>query len=172
MIPSGENLANIVLPDPATLKAKHGIEDARSMSGFVMDGPCGGDPFEFSSNSRGGREAIEALMKAIFERARAGQTAVFPVITTSTETYQHPEHGPITKPIFTIVDWMEEGDVAEVQAIGAEEEEIPLGEKFVTRREDSTPEQPEDDFVTKLVNTPPDPDAASPASKAPRRRRA
>ena len=112
MIPVNQSLSTIRLPDPSSLKAKNGLENARGMALAGMD-EFFGVQMEFSSNSRGGREAIEALIKAVKAKSVEVGEVMFPVINLDTDGYNHREHGPITKPLFHVIEWMTE---AEMQA--------------------------------------------------------
>lgn len=122
MIPTSHDLSTINLPDPSTIKAKNGIEDARGMVLAGLDS-FAGTRLEYTVNSRGGREAIEGLMEEIVARgSNVEDGSVFPVIRLKTDGYVHKEHGPITKPVFDIVDWMTEADVKDALADASEAE--------------------------------------------------
>jgi len=128
MIPAKADLSTIALPDANTLKAKNGLEFARGMVVVGLD-DWYGVQMEYTINSRGGREAIEALMDDVAAESRAQGEPMCPVITLDTDTYNHSEHGPITKPIFHTVDWMTMDDMmAMAEGEGEEPDEIPLEE--------------------------------------------
>lgn len=104
MIPIRENLATIKLPSPDTIKAKHGIEDAR---GIVMmgTGAWQGEKVAFETNSSGGRETIEDMLRLVNQRMAAGDPALYPLVRLSSTSYNHAEHGRIVKPVITVVGW-------------------------------------------------------------------
>jgi hypothetical protein len=132
MIPSNQPLSSIKLPDASTIKAKHGIEDARGMMVAGVDGGFVGVTAGYEANSMGGREAIEGLMRAVRERIGAGEKEICPVISLKTTGYQHGEHGWIVKPVFEIDSWMSLAEAVGATAAADEADKADKAERPIT----------------------------------------
>jgi hypothetical protein len=82
----------------------------------------------FTATSVGGKRAVQALAVAIADQVDKDQTKPVPLLTLTSEHYQHKTYGRIYTPIFNIVDWVsmdtasaEEADDAELE-VAAEAE--------------------------------------------------
>jgi hypothetical protein len=48
------------------------------------------------------------LIETIRDRFNGGQhdEKIVPIVQLQTDSYRHPQHGPVGTPVLTIVDWM------------------------------------------------------------------
>jgi hypothetical protein len=59
----------------------------------------------WKTNSYGGRKEYTALMNAVAERVQSGTTDILPLISLSSDEYEHKTYGLIKTPVFNIVAW-------------------------------------------------------------------
>lgn len=64
----------------------------------------------FKTSSRGGRNAVLALIKSISAQAAAGESFV-PVCGLASESYKHKTYGKIHTPVFEVVTWIMPDDL-------------------------------------------------------------
>ena len=111
-------------------------QEARVLSGAFLDED--GGEFIFETNSLGGRNGVDAIIKQVILRAQAGQEIfLYPVVLLSSSSYVHKTHGRvINTPVFSIIDWADINGVREGQAmIGSEpDEEIDDDEEEVVQQ--------------------------------------
>lgn len=102
--------------DPSTLnpvECPKGWEEQVGYGMVIISGEDAGAHVMWKSNTTGGKDAFNALFDAMMARAAAGK-AFNPVITLDVDDYIHSEHGKIYKPIFTVLRWEGEDDVAQI----------------------------------------------------------
>jgi hypothetical protein len=128
------------LPMPMAPEGNVQPQEARVLSGAFLDD---GLEFIFETNSLGGRNAVDAIIKQVIVRAQQGQEVfLYPVVQLAHGSYTHKTHGRvINTPLFTVIDWADINGVRESQAlIGSapeedlEEEPEEIVEQPVRRR--------------------------------------
>lgn len=99
-------------------------QEAMSMDMACIDGEDEGTQLTYEQTSYGARKAFDGILDAIKARYAVDPESIVPVITLSSESYQHKEYGTIYNPVLTIVGWATaEGEV--VNEVDAGEEEAP-----------------------------------------------
>lgn len=111
-------------------------QEARVLAGAFTDGS---GEFVFETNSLGGRNGVDAIIKAVILRAQQGhETFLYPVIALQSSSYTHKTHGRlIYTPMFNILDWADINGVREAQGmIGNDDDEAeqPQAAPRPTRR--------------------------------------
>jgi hypothetical protein len=71
---------------------------------LIMRGTDSDDFITFTSTSDGGRKAVGKLCDR-FDRLRHSHPAQMPVVSLTSESYQHKEYGKVLKPKFNVVGW-------------------------------------------------------------------
>jgi hypothetical protein len=117
-----KNIASFDQPLPFPMAPEGNVQpqEARVLSGaFTADGL----EFIFETNSLGGRNCVDAVIKQVIVRAQSGQEIfLYPVVELSSGSYTHKTHGRlIYTPQFTIIDWADINGVRENQAMIANE---------------------------------------------------
>jgi|DEB19_MinimDraft_3_1074340.scaffolds.fasta_scaffold85784_1 hypothetical protein len=92
-------------------------QEARVLSGAFIDED--GGEFIYETNSLGGRNGVDAIIKQVIIRAQQGQeTFLYPVVLLTSSSYTHKTHGRIIHtPVFSVVDWADINGVREGQAM-------------------------------------------------------
>lgn len=108
-------------------------QEARVLSGAFTDGS---GEFIFETNSLGGRNGVDAIIKAVIVRAQAGhETFLYPVVLLSSSSYTHKTHGRlIHTPVFSIVDWADINGVREGQGMIGNDPDEDLEEDEVVQQ--------------------------------------
>lgn len=112
-------------------------QEARVLAGAFTDGS---GEFVFETNSLGGRNGVDAIIKQVIIRAQQGhETFLYPVVELSAGSYTHKTHGRVIHtPKFEILDWADINGVRENQAMIAT----------------ATDADDEDDYEKEVVETP------------------
>lgn len=89
-------------------------QEARVLAGAFTDGS---GEFVFETNSLGGRNGVDAIIKQVILRAQQGhETFLYPVVEFSSSSYTHKTHGRlIHTPLFAIIAWADINGVREDQ---------------------------------------------------------
>ena len=118
----------VAMPPEGTVQP----QEARVLSGAFTDGS---GEFIFETNSLGGRNGVDAIIKQVILRAQAGQEIfLYPVVLLSSSSYTHKTHGRlINTPVFSIIDWADINGVREGQAMLANEPEDDFEEEEVVQ---------------------------------------
>ena len=105
-----------------------------------IEGEEEGLRIQYSTTSKGGVKAINALMQTLVKRIKSPDAdgKVVPVLTLDVEFYKHKKYGKIYTPILNVQKWIDSGDTsveAEPEKIDEEEvvEEV-VEEKAPARR--------------------------------------
>jgi hypothetical protein len=113
-------------------------QEARVLAGAFTDGS---GEFVFETNSLGGRNGVDAIIKQVILRAQQGHDIfLYPVVELSSSSYTHKTHGRlIHTPTFAIIDWADINGVRENQQMiaadpGDEDEEEEIVQEPVRRR--------------------------------------
>jgi hypothetical protein len=113
-------------------------QEARVLAGAFADGS---GEFVFETNSLGGRNGVDQVIKQVIIRAQQGhETFLYPVVELSSSSYTHKTHGRVIHtPVFKILEWADINGVREGQGMIAgtvepEEEEYEDEPAPVTRR--------------------------------------
>ncbi|MFM1752273.1 MAG: hypothetical protein RL119_1235, partial [Actinomycetota bacterium] len=95
----------------------------------------GSGEFIFETNSLGGRNGVDAIIKQVILRAQAGQEIfLYPVVLLSSSSYTHKTHGRlINTPVFSIIDWADINGVREGQAMIGNEPDDDFEEEEVVQ---------------------------------------
>lgn len=120
------------LPPPMQPEGQVYPQEARVLTGAFTDGS---GEFIFETNSLGGRNGVDGIIKQVIVRAQAGhETFLYPIVTLDYSAYTHKTHGrTINTPVFHVVAWADINGVREgQQAIAAEP--APQAEPEPTRR--------------------------------------
>jgi hypothetical protein len=133
---NGEVLAEKLVPvseplpelEPAPSGAPRGWEMQVGMMLVCTNGEDKDMQARFTATSVGGKRAVQALAVAIADQVDKDQTKPVPLLTLTSEHYQHKTYGRIYTPIFNITEWVsmdtasvEEADDAELE-VAAEAE--------------------------------------------------
>jgi len=70
-----------------------------------LDGDDEGEEVVYKVSSLGGLRACDALLAALQQQLDDNPMYPCPVVEMLSSNYQHPKHGKIYEPVFTIVDW-------------------------------------------------------------------
>ena len=114
----GEEMAS-VLADPIMqsdlpdVGAKWGVQ-----IGFILkclSGEHEGTVAAYKASSKGAQKAFKKLVQEILKRAQAGETDLVPVVVLESDSYKHKTYGKIYNPIFSIGDWTNMDELAEVE---------------------------------------------------------
>ncbi len=92
-----------------------------------MNGDDEGKQVEYEQNSYGGKKAFAELLQALQVQIATDQVNIVPVVTMSSDSYEHRQYGTIYNPLFTIVKWISLSGVA-AEPVVAEGEEGEEGE--------------------------------------------
>lgn len=89
-------------------------QEARVLAGAFTDGS---GEFVFETNSLGGRNGVDAIIKQVILRAQQGhETFLYPVVELGSGSYTHKTHGRVIHtPKFEILDWADINGVRENQ---------------------------------------------------------
>lgn len=92
-------------------------QEARVLSGAFIDED--GGEFIYETNSLGGRNGVDSIIKQVIVRAQQGQeTFLYPVVLLTSSSYTHKTHGRlIHTPVFQVIDWADINGVREGQAM-------------------------------------------------------
>lgn len=124
----GEKMASVSAPlpelDVAPPGAKKGWETQVGMSLKCITGEDVGMEARFTTTSVGGKRAVQELAVAIATQVDKDQAAPVPVVTLSSEHYQHKSYGKIYTPAFAVLQWVsltadEPAPVAEAPVVEA-----------------------------------------------------
>ncbi len=111
---NGEVLAEKLVPvseplpelEPAPAGAQRGWEMQVGMMLVCTNGEDKDMQARFTATSVGGKRAVQALAVAIADQVDKDQTKPVPLLSLSSEHYQHKTYGRIYTPIFDIVEWV------------------------------------------------------------------
>ena len=111
---NGEVLAEKLVPvseplpelEPAPSGATRGWEMQVGMMLVCTNGEDKDMQARFTATSVGGKRAVQALAVAIADQVDKDQTKPVPLLSLSSEHYQHKTYGRIYTPIFDITDWV------------------------------------------------------------------
>jgi hypothetical protein len=87
-----------------------------------------GEELLYKATSQGGLAAVGALMSAYGHRLRTGDQGIA-VVDLVSRRYVHKRYGPLFKPSFPIVDWLDEGDPSTSPMIPSGGSPAPAAEK-------------------------------------------
>ena len=125
LVPVSEPLPQL---DPAPSGAERGWEMQVGMMLVCTNGEDKDMQARFTATSVGGKRAVQALAVAIADQVDKDQNKPVPLLSLSSEHYQHKTYGRIYTPIFDIADWVsmdtasvEEAEDAELE-VAAEPE--------------------------------------------------
>lgn len=104
------------IPQPMPAEGTAQPQEARVLAGAFADGS---GEFLFETNSLGGRNSVDAIIKAVITRAQQGhEIFLYPVVILSSSSYTHKTHGRvINTPAFSILEWADINGVREHQAM-------------------------------------------------------
>jgi hypothetical protein len=107
-----------------------------------LDGDDEGVQLMYKASSRGGKQAINALIDEVIKRGKEGKQDLCPVVELANDSYRHKKYGKIYTPEFNIVEWTTveaatEATPAEVEDEPEVEEEQPK-RKLTTRKRKTT----------------------------------
>jgi hypothetical protein len=111
---NGEVLAEKLVPvseplpelEPAPSGAQRGWEMQVGMMLVCTNGEDKDMQARFTATSVGGKRAVQALAVAIADQVDKDQTKPVPLLSLTSEHYQHKTYGRIYTPIFEITDWV------------------------------------------------------------------
>lgn len=111
---NGEVLAEKLVPvseplpelEPAPSGAARGWEMQVGMMLVCTNGEDKDMQARFTATSVGGKRAVQALAVAIADQVDKDQTKPVPLLSLTSEHYQHKTYGRIYTPIFQITDWV------------------------------------------------------------------
>lgn len=111
---NGEVLAEKLVPvseplpelEPAPSGAARGWEMQVGMMLVCTNGEDKDMQARFTATSVGGKRAVQALAVAIADQVDKDQTKPVPLLSLTSEHYQHKTYGRIYTPIFEITDWV------------------------------------------------------------------
>ena len=111
---NGEVLAEKLVPvseplpelEPAPAGAQRGWEMQVGMMLVCTNGEDKDMQARFTATSVGGKRAVQALAVAIADQVDKDQTKPVPLLSLTSEHYQHKTYGRIYTPIFQITDWV------------------------------------------------------------------
>ena len=111
---NGEVLAEKLVPvseplpelEPAPAGATRGWEMQVGMMLVCTNGEDKDMQARFTATSVGGKRAVQALAVAIADQVDKDQTKPVPLLSLTSEHYQHKTYGRIYTPIFQITDWV------------------------------------------------------------------
>jgi hypothetical protein len=109
--------------DPAPSGAERGWEMQVGMMLVCTNGEDKDMQARFTATSVGGKRAVQALAVAIADQVDKDQNKPVPLLSLSSEHYQHKTYGRIYTPIFDITDWVSM-DTASVEETGDAELEV------------------------------------------------
>lgn len=78
-----------------------------------MNGEDEGTQVEYEQNSYGAKKAFSQLLQAIQVQITRDTVNIVPVVTLTSDSYQHKQYGTIFNPIFNIVGWVGMNGAAE-----------------------------------------------------------
>ena len=120
LVPVSEPLPQL---DPAPSGAERGWEMQVGMMLVCTNGEDKDMQARFTATSVGGKRAVQALAVAIADQVDKDQNKPVPLLSLSSEHYQHKTYGRIYTPIFDIADWVSM-DTASVEETGDAELEV------------------------------------------------
>ena len=103
LVPVSEPLPQL---DPAPSGAERGWEMQVGMMLVCTNGEDKDMQARFTATSVGGKRAVQALAVAIADQVDKDQNKPVPLLSLSSEHYQHKTYGRIYTPIFDIADWV------------------------------------------------------------------
>ena len=111
---NGEVLAEKLVPvseplpelEPAPSGAQRGWEMQVGMMLVCTNGEDKDMQARFTATSVGGKRAVQALAVAIADQVDKDQNKPVPLLSLTSEHYQHKTYGRIYTPIFEIADWV------------------------------------------------------------------
>jgi hypothetical protein len=111
---NGEVLAEKLVPvseplpelEPAPSGAQRGWEMQVGMMLVCTNGEDKDMQARFTATSVGGKRAVQALAVAIADQVDKDQNKPVPLLSLTSEHYQHKTYGRIYTPIFEITDWV------------------------------------------------------------------
>jgi hypothetical protein len=103
LVPVSEPLPQL---EPAPSGAERGWEMQVGMMLVCTNGEDKDMQARFTATSVGGKRAVQALAVAIADQVDKDQTKPVPLLSLTSEHYQHKTYGRIYTPIFQITDWV------------------------------------------------------------------
>jgi hypothetical protein len=107
----GEKLVSVSKPMPLiTDLPDKGFpwQEQRTVNAKCIDGADAGVEVTFVTTTEGGKQVVGDLIETIRDRLNNDQHGgnVVPVVTLGRDSYPHPQHGRIWRPVLRIVGWM------------------------------------------------------------------
>ncbi len=107
--PVGKKMKSIFNPPLYTEADLHDVgakwDEAVAFDLVCISGEDVGTVCEYSANNYGGKQAFTALLDALMKQSSIDADMIVPIVTMTSDSYEHREYGKIYNPIFEIVEW-------------------------------------------------------------------